>query len=60
MLVCSLTASSGCTGLSDMFGPHKTYEGCMERAREMHEFAHTIFPFPINVTYGCKQLGETI
>tara|TARA_B100000497_G_scaffold119112_1_gene146132 strand:+ start:12220 stop:12417 length:198 start_codon:yes stop_codon:yes gene_type:complete len=60
MLVCALSTDGKCIGVTDDYGPYKNYTRCIIRAEQMRDDAHDVFPFPINVTYGCKNLGEKI
>jgi len=60
MLVCALNTQTGCVGVTDDYGPHDSYSRCISRAMEMHEYAHKVFPIPINITYGCKKIGDII
>jgi hypothetical protein len=58
MLICSLNTQEGCIGVTDDYGPYTSYTRCINRAVVMRNYAHATFPIPINVTYGCKKIGE--
>jgi hypothetical protein len=58
VLACSLVADSECIVAEDTFGPYKTEEACIDRARVMIEQMTYILPGPHQYKFKCVPKGQ--